>query len=213
MSGTCRVGVIGDLHCEDQRLSEALRVLGDESVDLLAQVGDIVDGLGDVDRCISLLQHWDVKTVRGNHERWFMDGHRREKPGATQSMADSSRAFLANLETTHRVSREGGDLLFCHGVGDDDMVFLRSDTRGYDLQAVMPALVPLMVDTALRYVIAGHTHERMVRDFEDIVVINAGTLHDNGPPGFILVDFDAGHVRCWDFDGVTPREVAPQPLP
>ena len=81
------------------------------------------------------------------------------------------------------------------------MVNLRPDTRGYALQAVISSLRPLLLDTSLRFMLGGHTHQRMVRTFEGLTVINAGTLVDHGPPGFILLDVEADEVRCWDFEG------------
>lgn len=206
MGKAVRWGVIGDVHCEDTRLQKSITTLLDAGAEVLIQVGDIVDGRGSVERCVELLKAHGVQTIAGNHERWFLASEMRSLTGATLEASDECRVFLASLPPTRRFETDAGGLLVCHGVGDDDMVNLRPDTRGYALQSVMPSLRPLLLDTDLRFMVCGHTHQRMVRSFEGLTVINAGTLHDHGPPGFVLVDVEVGEVRCWDFDGDDPQE-------
>jgi predicted phosphodiesterase len=200
-----RYGVIGDVHCEEKRLEESITTLLKAGAETLIQVGDIVDGRGSLERCVELLKVHDVHTIAGNHERWFLAGDMRSLPDATLQTDEASRSYLASLPPTRRFETSQGDLLVCHGVGEDDMVNLRPDTRGYGLQSVMPSLRPLLLDESLAFMIGGHTHQRMVRSFEGLTVINAGTLHDHGPAGFILVDVEAGEVRCWDFDGTRAK--------
>ena len=196
-----RWGVIGDVHCEDRRLEVAIATLLEAGAQTLIQVGDIVDGRGSLERCVELLQTHDVQTIAGNHERWFLSGDMRTLPNATLETDEDTRAFLASLPPTRRFETPKGDMLVCHGVGQDDMVNLRPDTRGYDLQSVMPALRPLLLDDSLRFMIGGHTHQRMVRSFEGLSIINAGTLHDHGPAGFILVDVGGERSSLLGFRG------------
>ncbi|MFK7998715.1 MAG: metallophosphoesterase [Polyangiales bacterium] len=200
-----RWGVIGDVHCEDGRLETSITTLMEAGADTLIQVGDIVDGRGSLERCVELLKAHDVQTIAGNHERWFLTGEMRELKGATLETDETSRSFLRALPPTRRFETPKGGLLVCHGVGEDDMANLRPDTRGYALQAVISSLRPLLLDTSLRFMLGGHTHQRMVRTFEGLTVINAGTLVEHGgdhePPGFILLDVEADEVLCWDFEG------------
>jgi predicted phosphodiesterase len=63
-----RVGVVGDVHACDGALERVLAHLRGLEVDLLCRVGDIVNGPGDPDRCVELLDRERVLTVRGNHE-------------------------------------------------------------------------------------------------------------------------------------------------
>ena len=69
-----RIGILGDIHCEDGRLAAALEFLQTQQLDLICAVGDIVDGPGDVNRTIDLLHEYQVIAVRGNHERWLFAG-------------------------------------------------------------------------------------------------------------------------------------------
>jgi hypothetical protein len=49
------VGVVGDIHCEDELLQTVLEHFISKCTDTILAVGDIVDGVGDADRvCDSL---------------------------------------------------------------------------------------------------------------------------------------------------------------
>ena len=95
------------------------------------------------------------------------------------------------------------------------MTFLRESTKGYALK--IDALRDLMVNDDVTFMLAGHTHERMVREFQGLVVVNAGTLRRGNDPGFVVVDFDASTVRFFDVsesDGsVRPAEAMALPIP
>ncbi len=208
-----RIGVLGDVHTHADRLEAALATFREVGVEQVLCCGDIVDGPGDLDRCIELLEAADALTVAGNHERWALAGTMRDLPDASRVLSASTRRFLEGLPRTARIETVRGDALVCHAVGEDDLFFLNEDTRGYSLQPVMPILRELMLDPSLGYMIAAHSHNRMVRVFQGLVVVNAGTLHDDGPPGFIVADFEAGKVEAYDFDGDRPVAVEPLKLP
>src|SRR5690606_36226100 len=79
-----RIGVLGDIHCQEATLERALAFFHDElQVDAVLAVGDIVDGPGDADRTVALLREAKTLTVRGNHERWLLTGEQRPLPDAT----------------------------------------------------------------------------------------------------------------------------------
>lgn len=167
-------------------------------------VGDIVDGPGDVGRCCGLLRAHGVVAVRGNHDRWlladqarsFADAHHRRDLDA------ETIAYLQALPRTRRITTVRGELMLCHGVGDDDMRRLVPSSPGieHDLDR--------LGDPTLRIVVGGHTHERMVRTFPrpgmpPLVFINPGTLRAPGRThvpdcGFFFVDLAASIVVIFD---------------
>ena len=192
-----RVGAVGDIHCQDEALQRALDAFEDLRVDLVVSVGDLVDGTGDPDRVITLLQEKGVLTVRGNHDRWFLEGARRDVPDATTALTDVHRAWLAELPTTRIVETIAGPLLIGHGVGSDDMQVLRPDTRGYALQA---AISHIRDQTHVRFFMGGHTHERMVRTVGPFVFINVGTLAPSEDPCIAVLDFEQRAAIFYDLD-------------
>ncbi len=180
-----RLGIIGDIHAEAVRLERALAWFARVGVDQVAFVGDVVDGRGDLPRCIALLG--DAIGVRGNHERWFLADTMRMLSDVHR-IADvdpATVAALSALPPTRTIATPLGPLLLCHGMGDDDMGGLRPDDRGYALD-VNDRVQAIVAARSHAIVVAGHTHQRMVRRIGDVTFINAGTLAGDDPCAAIL---------------------------
>ena len=194
-----RIGIIGDIHAEDRLLLSALEFLSIRDLDLIMAVGDIADGPGSVDRCCQLLQQYRVTTVTGNHERWFLAGQARDLPDATSSddVSSQARAFLAALPKTRDYETVAGRLLLCHGLGENDMGGVWPGDYGYAVESNL-GLLRLMKENVYRFVVNGHTHQRMVRQFDQLTIINAGTLFNEHQPCFLIADIEAGFVQYYD---------------
>jgi len=184
-----RIGLIGDVHQEDLALAWALGLLSDEQVDLVVCVGDIADGFGDLDTCCELLESHGVITVKGNHDRWFLAQQMRELPQASSAAAanPASREWLAQLPSSVSIETPRGKALVCHGMGDDDMVGVKPYDEGYALDSNLP-LQRLLASDEHRIVIAGHTHQPMLRRVGHLTLVNAGTLHREFQPCVGLLD-------------------------
>jgi len=195
-----RFGAIGDVHAEDRFLAAALDTLRGENVDAIFCVGDIVDGRGDVDRCCALLAHHDVVTVRGNHERWMLKDDMRTLPKAHHAydLEASTHEYLQALPSTRRISTTRGPLLLCHGIAENDMALLRAYDYGYALETNDAFNALTASDYTL--MVGGHTHERMVRAFGPLTVINAGTLTHTDKPCFLVADLREGYVQFFNLD-------------
>jgi predicted phosphodiesterase len=193
-----RLGLIGDVHAEAARLAAALDFLREQAVEAILCVGDIVDGYDSVDRCYELLMRDKVAVVRGNHDRWLVEGQMRNLPEATlmESLSAGSRSLLASLPPTLRFDTVAGPLLLCHGLGSNDMRRLTPDDYGYALE-VNEELNELIQQRQFRFIVNGHTHRRMVRHFPGLMVINAGTLYRDHDPCVALVDFNDAMVRFY----------------
>lgn len=208
-----RLGVIGDVHCESETLERVLDALEAMNVEAVLCVGDLLDGPGDADATLGVLEARGVLCVAGNHERWFLDGEQRTLDNATAEVSQASRAFLESLPKERRYTTPNGNALLCHGVGEDDEAWLRPDTRGYALQDI-PTLRELMIDADLQFMIGGHTHQRMIRVFPGLTVINAGTIHRKDEQTFMVVDFEAMRVGFYSAEeGTTGKQIEELDLP
>lgn len=201
-----RLGLLGDVHGEDALLERALGELEELGADLRLCTGDIADGPGDVTRCCELLAAHDVLTVRGNHDRWLLANTMRELPDATRrdSLAERTLSYLEALPATHTLSTPLGSVMLCHGLGKDDMGGVRPDDDGYALE-VNDLLHQLRRDPSVAMVVNGHTHRPMVRHFEGLTIINAGTLLRHHDPGYLVADLETGRVDRHGLQAGTTR--------
>lgn len=195
MSVLRTVGAIGDIYEEDVRLAAALAFLGNADVDRILAVGDIVDGPGDALRCCRLLAEHEVEVVMGNHDRWWL-----RDAESVSGAPDPLRDYLQTLPATREYETAAGSLLLCHGLGENDMNKLTPDDYGYAL-ATNDELQELLATQRYRFVINGHSHRRMVKDFGGVTVINVGTLFREHEPFFALVDFRVDEVVFYSVGG------------
>ena len=187
-----RFGLIGDVHCEDDALERALDFLAGDPI---LVVGDIVDGLGDADRCCALIEERGALAVKGNHDRWLIEGTMRDLPNATEEVTHGAFRFLTGLPLTREFDTAAGKLLLCHAVGANDLATLKADTRGYGLRDALAELS----DFDVNLVACGHTHDAMVRKAGGYTFINAGTLHRNYDSCFMRVHISKGEIERFGF--------------
>lgn len=86
-------------------------------------MGDVVDGPDDPDACTALLRSHGVATVRGNHDRWVLDGVLRDLPDAhaLDALAPETVGYLRSLPGSLEIELAGGpDILVCHGLLDNE---------------------------------------------------------------------------------------------
>jgi putative phosphoesterase len=197
-----KVGILGDIHGEAQLLEVALQALGsDRSLDALLAVGDIVNLDRETERCCQLLIQNGVQAVRGNHDRWFfeLEPFRLPEDDRPGTVSLQSRAYLASLPVTREYETVAGSLLLCHGLGNDDMAGVYPGDVGPALDRNI-RLYALVAEKRYRFVINGHTHQRMVRTFDGLTIINAGTICKEENPGFCIVDFEEAVVQFYTID-------------
>lgn len=190
-----RVGLIGDVHAEDEALAFALRELGKLGAETLLQVGDIADGPGDLARTVALLREHRVLAVKGNHDRWLLGNQLRELRYAhPHGAVDASvMEYLSQLPVTREFRSPRGHVLLCHGLGTNDMAGVKPDSEGYDISSNTD-LQSLISERRYRFVMNGHTHRAMLRTFGPLSIVNAGTLLRDCERAFTFVDFERGEL-------------------
>jgi predicted phosphodiesterase len=208
-----RMGVVGDVHACDERLSRLLGFLHDQSLDTVVCVGDIVNGPGDPNRCAALLQSHGVVTVRGNHDRWLLEGQ--PLPGANaqrlEDLTPSTLAFLRALPTSVELeAADGTQTLLCHGLGNNDMNGISDDDYGYALEANLD-LQQLLSISGRRIVIKGHRHRPAVWRVGPLTLVDAGSLLDKCSSCGAIIDLSTGTVSMLAFtdDFVELRDTHP----
>lgn len=203
-----RLGVIGDLHGEHERLETVLDWFAGEQIDALVCTGDIADGRGCINRSCDLLRQADVLTVAGNHDRWLLtdqvrhlnDAHRRDE------LSTENEAFLNELPRCRKIVTKLGNLLLCHGVAEDDLGKVWPGRTPQEIKR-SPRLDALLESAEYRFLINGHMHFRVMIDFDQLLMLNAGTLKgEHG--GITVVDFAGDCVTAY----ATRDNAAPEKL-
>ena len=192
-----KIGLIGDVHGEDVHLAWTIEALATLKPDVVLCVGDIADGPGSVDACVQLLQDHNVHCVMGNHDRWLLEGTLRSIADATlsENIADASLSYLSALPQTLEIPTPHGVLLLCHGLGSNDMRKLNEDDFDYPYTLECnPEFQDILGRREHAFVVSGHTHRRMARDFQGISFINAGTLKKHQDPGYAVLDTETRKV-------------------
>jgi predicted phosphodiesterase len=191
-----RIGVIGDVHACDERLTHLVGFLQAQALDELVCVGDVVNGPGDPNACAALLDSAGVVTVRGNHDRWLLEGqvplgddvHRLE------DLEPSTIAFLRALPVSLELrGADGTPLLLCHGLLDNDMNSITADDYGYALET-NDQLQTLLDAGERRIVIKGHRHRPAIWKLKELTPIDAGSLLAYNPTCGVIIDIAAGTV-------------------
>jgi predicted phosphodiesterase len=187
-----RALLLGDIHTEAVLLRKAIGHAMAAGVDEILSVGDIVDGPGDPVSCITQLRAHSARVVRGNHERWVVEGH----PMDPFDYPAEVRGWLAGLPATLELDSPTGRILLGHGIGADDMLEIDTYTKDTALAALAP-LQEIVQSRCYRWLIGGHTHRPMVRTIAGLTIINPGTLVLEQDPGFVIADFARGELEHW----------------
>src|SRR5579859_7052967 len=90
-----RLAIISDLHADLHALRDALAQIERLGCDMVVCAGDIVDGDVFPEETIALLVERRIPTIRGNHDRWALDGSDRDASG--WDLSREALAFLRDL--------------------------------------------------------------------------------------------------------------------
>lgn len=193
-----RVGILGDVHGEHERLARSLEWLHGQQLDALLCTGDIADGRGCINECCELLSDGQVQSVAGNHDRWLLQNRVRHIADAHQraDLTDSSREFMLSLPRQISFETVMGRALLCHGVADNDLAKVWPGTARSGIRRC-PELDQLLETETCRFLFNGHMHFRVLIDFPQMLMMNAGTLKgDSG--GISIVDFETGSISAYE---------------
>lgn len=196
-----RIGLIGDVHAQDQRLVSAIDTLLNAGAEVLLCTGDLCDGDGDLARCCELIREHNILCVRGNHDRWLLNDRVRhvEHAHLRKDLCPVSLATLQALPTQRSILTSAGELLLCHGVLDNDLgkIWPGSERMPPETDANLDELI----DTQqYRWMVNGHMHYRVLLDFPTLTLINAGTLNPRHRPGVSLLDMANNEIQVFEFD-------------
>jgi predicted phosphodiesterase len=186
--GIRRLGVIGDVHARLELLERAADALHAIDVDTLVCVGDIYGPGNGTAGCCRLLQERQILTVRGNHDRWFVEAADRDDR-LRASVGSEAVEFLAALPITLNINTAAGPVLVCHGVGTNDLAHVpQTFPHSFVRRSIRVGLIP----PRCKLVVHGHSHLQRQQTCEGVLFVTIGALRSHPAGGCIMVDTNTG---------------------
>src|SRR3569833_8603 len=174
-----RLGIISDVHGNLIALRRVLEHLRTQSVDRVVNLGDCESAPLWPRETFELLEELGAVTVRGNHDRWLADEHRRTTQPTVaftrEQLDDRAVAALTSLPETADVAP---GVLAVHGTPTSDTDYLLEE-------AIDDRLCLVTTDTLDRrlehvradVILCGHSHLQHVAWASDgRLVINPGAV-------------------------------------
>ncbi len=158
-----KIGIISDVHCNQDGLAEAFRILGD--IDELICLGDSIYEYRFSNEVVGMLKDRGAHTILGNHEEGFFgpQGNRARQPGWIDR---SLMRWLAEQPKRLALNFNGKKLLVVHSTP--------WEPRGAYVYPHSSALARFG-DVEADFVLYGHTHHQLLRRVGKVLVINPGS--------------------------------------
>lgn len=174
-----RVGLLSDIHGNADALTVVLSAAHTENVSRILCCGDYVGYYYAPGEVIGLLDAWDWRGVRGNHEdmltRWISGNSRAEiraKYGSglakAAALPTGTISRIVSLPDRLELLVDGRSVLVCHGApwAADAYVYPNAP----------PETWARMAEGGHDLIVHGHTHYPVVRQHGKSVIVNPGSV-------------------------------------
>ena len=175
-----RLAVISDVHGNLLALEAVIADIRARGVDATVNLGDSVAGPLWPSETAEWLVALALPTVRGNHDRWMLDGDTDSLPQADRfaraALSVEQRCALHSLPPTIDI---GEDILAVHGTPTDDCAFL---TEEMYLDRMIPVAREVVRDRlgaaiSRAVVLCGHSHRQSITQVPGgPLVVNPGSV-------------------------------------
>lgn len=180
-----RIAVIADVHGNLHALRAVAQDMARRSPDLIVNLGDLVSGPFDPAGSADAQMALGAATLKGNHDRWVLEGPPagyKDDARARAALSEAHLAWMAGLPPT--LSIDGGDVFACHGspAGGDLDYLLEDVASGRALLAAPEAIRPRLAGIGpARLVLCGHTHTARAASLDGVLIVNPGSV---GQPAY-----------------------------
>jgi predicted phosphodiesterase len=175
-----RLAVISDVHGNLLALEAVIADIGARGVDATINLGDCVTGPLWPGETAEYLAALAFPTVRGNHDRWMLDGE-------TNDLAETDRFVRAVLSDEQRHALHAlpptieirDDILAVHGTPTDDCTFLTEEVYHHRIIPVAREVIRdrLGAATSRAAVLCGHSHRQSVTQMPGgPLILNPGSV-------------------------------------
>jgi predicted phosphodiesterase len=159
-------------------------------MDSIICVGDIYGAGYGTANCCALLKARRIRSVRGNHDRWFVAAAK-EDSELRSLVGEAAFEFLAFLPSSFTIETASGLTLVCHGVGNNDLAHVpKTFPNSFVRRALHIGLIP----PRCSLVVHGHSHWQQQRTFEGVTFVTVGALSPENVAGCLMIDTQTGVV-------------------
>jgi putative phosphoesterase len=163
------IGVFSDVHGHLDELKFTLKLFDKLKVDKLVCCGDLVDKGDYSNEVVTMMHELDIPCVQGNHDKkaqftWLThdDGY-----------DDQTIQYLTTLPTSLTYQWEDKAIHVCHAnPWLDASYYIYPDSHEFLFQEVVTTVKADIV-------IMGHTHNPMNVTYDDVLMINPGSIYGN----------------------------------
>jgi putative phosphoesterase len=181
-----KLGIISDIHANIEGLDKALALLKAAKVDKIICAGDLLERGRDGDAVVQRIQDEGIPCVLGNHDMLIRKNQRYclkfpERFPDYPVVSEESIAFAESLPPLLHFDFAGKRICLTHGApwDVDTYVFLRQPP---------PQFKRVIDEARADIVILGHTHQPMLIEIENKLILNAGSTLSNHLPLSIMLD-------------------------
>ncbi|MCB8943250.1 MAG: YfcE family phosphodiesterase [Ardenticatenaceae bacterium] len=177
-----RIAIFSDIHGHLVALEAVLADVAREGIERMVCLGDVAANGPQPREVIARLRELGIPIVQGNTDEWLLkpqvwgqdsEFYRRiyemEQWTADVLTADD-QAFLRTFQPTVEIAVDAENALLCfHGTPRNNREILRATTQDEEVAEMVAGQTATILA-------GGHTHQPMVRRFEDKLIMNPGSV-------------------------------------
>jgi predicted phosphodiesterase len=176
-----KIAVLSDIHSNVFALNAVIKDLRKHSVDLKANLGDILYGPIAPKSTFELLMEHDFITISGNQDRQIYESTNEEiesNPTMQFILDDLGSKPLEWMKSLPFDKQVNEDVYFCHGTPKDDLTYLLEDvSRGHPFLRSDSGIISLLAGQKSKLICCGHTHiARAVYLSSGQLIVNPGSV-------------------------------------
>jgi len=176
-----KIAILSDIHSNVFALDAVLKDLERHSVDIKANLGDILYGPVAPKSTFELLMEHDFITISGNQDRQIYESSDEEiasNPTMQFIVDDLGTKPIEWMKSLPFDKQVNDDVYLCHGTPKNDLVYLLEDvSKGYALLRSDSEIIDLLAGQKSKLICCGHTHTpRAVNLSSGQLIVNPGSV-------------------------------------
>jgi putative phosphoesterase len=205
-----RIAIFSDIHGNLVSLEAVLADIKREGIEQMVCLGDVAATGPQPREVLARLRELNIPIVQGNTDEWLLQPQPYEGDSefhqqihemdmwAVAQLTAVDRTFLQTFQPTIEIAIDADNTLLCfHGTPRHNREIMRATTPDEEV-------APMMADYSATILAGGHTHQPMIRRYEDKLILNPGSVglpyvqvgeaeHNPAWAEYAILHSDSGH--------------------